>query len=195
MFPFFPFFPPMFPFFPFFPPMFPFFPFFPPMFRCIHEDTLIQTSNGPVAAKDLKVGDKVLSVAISEIDNDVHTPVEFDFGNSLTLGKEGLTETEIVGVAEHLDKTEIVYFNEDSSVKYSNEHPMFIRSGEEYCVRIVKNVKVGDFLLRINEDGTYTEEEILSITNLTENSKVYEFSCSPYKWFIAGGYLVHNGKV
>jgi len=194
-FPFFPFFPPRFPFFPFFPPRFPFFPFFPPRFRCIHEDTLIETSNGPVAAKDIKVGDKVLSVSIKEIDNSENTPVEFTFGNLLTLGSEGITETEIVKVEEHLDKTDIVYFNGDSEAKYSNEHPMFIRSGEEYHVRIVKNLEVGDFLIRINEDGTHTEEEILSIANLTENSKVYEFSCSPYKWFIAGGYLVHNLKV
>jgi hypothetical protein len=194
-FPFFPFFPPRFPFFPFFPPRFPFFPFFPPRFRCIHEDTLIETSNGPVAAKDLKVGDKVLSVSIEEIDNSENTPVEFTFGNLLTLGSEGVTETEIVKVEEHLDKTDIIYFNEDSSAKYSNEHPMFIRSGDEYHVKIVKNLKIGDFLIKINKDGSHVEEEIRTITNLTENSKVYEFSCSPYKWFIAGGYLVHNLKV
>ena len=165
------------------------------MFRCIHEDTLIETSNGPVAAKDLKVGDKVLSVSIKEINNSKNTPVEFGFGDLLTLSSEDITETEIVKVEEHLDKTDIVYFNENSDAKYSNEHPMFIKSGEEYHVRIAKNLKVGDFLIRINRDGSRTEEEILSITNLTENSKVYEFSCSPYKWFIAGGYLVHNTKV
>ena len=164
------------------------------MFTCIHEDTLIETSNGPVAAKDIKVGDKVLSVSIKEIDNSENTPVEFGFGNLLTLGSEGITETEIVKVEEHSDKTEIVYFNDNSEAKYSNEHPMFIKSGDEYHVRLAKNVKLGDFLIRINADGSRTEKEILSITNLRENSKVYEFSCSPYMWFIAGGYLVHNRK-
>jgi intein/homing endonuclease len=156
---------------------------------------LIETSRGPVAAKDIKVGDRVLSVSIEEINSYEKTPVEFSFGNLLTLGVEGLTETEIIKIEEHPDKTEIVYFNEDSSAKYSDQHPMFIKSGDEYNVRIVKNLKVGDFLIRINEDGTYTEEEIQSITNLTQSSKVYEFSCKPYMWFIAGGYLVHNLKV
>jgi intein/homing endonuclease len=177
---------------PFFPPMFG--PFFPPRFRCIHEDTLIQTSSGFVAAKDLKVGDKVASVSIAEIDNSEITPVEFTFGQSLTLNNATPVETEITEITIHSDKSDISYFNEKSEAKYSNEHPMFIRSGEEYHVRIVKNLKVGDFLININEDGTQTEEEILSITNLREDSLVYEFSCSPYPWFIAGGHLVHNTK-
>jgi intein/homing endonuclease len=142
----------------------------------------------------LKVGDKVLSVSIAEIDNNENTPVEFVFGSSLTLEGGGLVETEITEITEHSDKSDIAYFNGKSEAKYSNEHPMFIRSGEEYHVRIVKNLKVGDFLININEDGTYTEEEILSITNLSEDTLVYEFSCSPYHWFIAGGYLVHNLK-
>ncbi len=69
--PFFPFFPPFFPFFPFFPPyfppFFPFFPFFPPSFgpyftRCVDGDTMILTSEGPKQARDIKIGDVLLTV-------------------------------------------------------------------------------------------------------------------------------------
>jgi intein/homing endonuclease len=53
-------------------------------------------------------------------------------------------------------------------------------------------VVAGDMLVKILEDGTYTEEEVLEITVLEDSATVYQFSCDDYHWFIAGGYLVHN---
>ena len=53
-------------------------------------------------------------------------------------------------------------------------------------------VPVGDFLISVNQNAELTETEILNIDYLTAYSSVYQFSCEPQDWFIAGDYLVHN---
>jgi intein/homing endonuclease len=144
-----------------------------------------------VAAKDLSVGDKVLSVQIAELDPQLDTEIEFTIGNSLTIVSEGFVETTITNIVKS-EKDGITYFNGDTLAKYSSEQPVFVRSNNEFVVKVAGNVVAGDMLVKILEDGTYTEEEVLEITVLDVPGTVYQFSCDDYHWFIAGGYLVHN---
>jgi intein/homing endonuclease len=174
--------------FPFFPPMFG--PYFNP--RCIEENTLIDTPRGKVAAKDLSVGDTVLSVAIAELEQEPFSnPVEFIVGDTLTVTSSGLVETTITNIVESV-KTGITYFNGNDLAKYSSEQPIFVKSGDEFKVLMVGNIRVGDSLVTILEDGTYAEEVIREIAVSDAPATVYQFSCDEYHWFIAGGRLVHN---
>ncbi len=151
---------------------------------------MILTPRGEIAAKDLRAGDTVLSIAINEIGNNSVTPIEFTVGATLTSTSQ-LVETKIVGILETV-KTGITYFNGRSEARYSSQQPLFVKSDGEFQVKIVSNIKLGDALLLINPDGTYTEEEVTEITLVSEPANVFQFSCEPYHWFIAGGYLAHN---
>ena len=193
-FPYFPYFPPFFPyfppFFPYFPPFFPFFPFFPPRF-CIEESTLVDTPSGSVAAKDLKVGDTLVSVALEELSTEPRSEENFVIAPTLTFVGGGTVETTIVDIIEST-KAEIVYFNEDTTAKYSNEQSMFALVDGEFQTLNAGLLQVGDHLVKVSSDGTYVIEEITSITEIYEPTTVYQYICEPYNWFVAGGYLVHQ---
>jgi hypothetical protein len=155
---------------------------------------MVQTETGMVAAKNLKPGDVVSSVVINELDPSVVTPAEFTLGTSLTLGSEKTTTT-IVAVEQHNNNSIVMYFNGDKEIKYSNRHPMFAKVDGEYRVVFTENLKLGDSLIKVTEDGAKEEMVITSITSLLVPDTVYEFTCAPYKWFITGDILVHNIKI
>jgi hypothetical protein len=181
---------------PFFPPGFgPFFPppFFPPFFRCVEENTLIDTPRGLVAAKDIKIGESLYAVSIAELDTDQRATRDFNIGSTFTLTNPEPVETQVTVIKISM-KSEIMYFNDNYEAKFSDQHTMFAKVDGQYVTKSSGELKVGDYLLRMQEDGSYIDEEITSINMLEIPTPVYEFSCEPYHWFIAGGYLVHNYK-
>ena len=185
--------PPFFPFFPYFPPYFPpFFPFFPPYFRagCVHGETVIQTSNGPILAKNVEVGDKVLSFKISEKQPESDSSVLFMWeSDSLTV--EESVETEIVRIIEKGDSA-VMYFNDNKQSKYSITQPVFVKTNGSYKIRTTGSLEIGDVIVSVDQEGILVEQEITDITIENELDVVYQIDCEPYQWFVAGGYLLHN---
>ena len=170
----------------------PVFAFSPP--KCIDENTLISTPNGPVAAKDLKVGDEVYSVDLLEIPlNDSTGEYDFDYVGmvSETLTPVNKTVTRIVAM-EPSARDKVMYFNDGLEKLFSTTQPIFIKSKNFYQVAPAGAIEVGDYLIEVNEDGSFTEVLVESINTLTKDTTVYQFNCEPQDWFIAGNYLVHN---
>ena len=170
----------------------PVFAFSPP--KCIDENTLISTPNGLVAAKDLKVGDEVHSVDLLEIPlNDSTGEYDFDYVGmvSETLTPVNKTVTRIVAM-EPSARDKVMYFNDGLEKLFSTTQPIFIKSKNFYQVAPAGAIEVGDYLIEVNEDGSFTEVLVESINTLTKDTTVYQFNCEPQDWFIAGNYLVHN---
>jgi hypothetical protein len=196
-FPYFPWFPPWFPWFPpwfpWFPPWFPWFPWFPPYFRagCIEANTLVLTVSGLVPAKDIKVGDKVITYEMNEKAPTTDAGTLFIW-DSPSLSTSNMVETEVVRVVEKGDSA-IMYFNGNTDAKYSITQPLFIKGSDgSYKIRTTGSLEVGDYLVSINDDGSIIEEEIVDITIEDELGLVYQIDCEPIQWFVAGGYLAHN---
>jgi chitodextrinase len=168
------------------------FGFSPP--SCVHEDTLIDTPNGKVKAKDVQVGNEIVSVSFSEIPN-VGANGESDFDyvgfSSPTLTVQEKTLTTVVDIVQST-KNSIMFFNQDQSALFSTTQPFFIKRNNNYEIIPSGAIEVGDFLISVNQNAELTETEILNIDYLTAYSSVYQFSCEPQDWFIAGDYLVHN---
>ena len=209
--PFFPFFPPYFPpFFPFFPPYFPpFFPYFPPFFpprfgpyfpACVDGDTLILTSEGTKPARDIKVGDTLLTVNAEALTAESNaTPLQI---NVKDLKITGLVHTQITNVIVS-DKSDRVYFNGNSEVQFTETHPIFVKRNNEYRVIEAGSVVEGDILININIDKLSEPLDIKKAISEVAVSKVnkkildvakdvYTFSCNPYNWYFAGTILTHN---
>jgi hypothetical protein len=192
-----PYFPPFFPFFPYFPPWFPFFPwfpYFPPYFPnfsplCIAADTLVMTVDGPVAAKELKLGQKLISFEIEEMGTDEEDEMFAWNSETLNLGSQQ-KETEIVTLFEKVNN--IICFNGDQGARYSTTQPVFVRVGNLYKVQTTGSLEIGAILIKPNLDGTYEEIEISDIAIEEEVDVTYQINCEPYDWFVAGSYLVHN---
>ncbi len=170
----------------------PVFAFSPP--SCVHEDTLIDTKNGKVKAKDISIGDEIVSVSFEEIpDASEDGGGDFDYVGfvSETLTPKEKTFTTVVDVVPSIKNT-IMYFNQDSSSLFSTTQPFFIKRSGSYEIVPSGAIEVGDFLISIDNDGMLIETEISNIDYLTEDATVYQFGCEPQDWFIAGNYLVHN---
>jgi hypothetical protein len=170
----------------------PVFTFSPP--SCVHEDTLIDTKNGKVKAKDIQIGDEIISVSFNEIpDASIDGGGDFDYVGfiSQTLTSKEKTLTTVIDIVPSIKNT-LLYFNGDSSSLFSTTQPFFIKRNSYYEIVPSGAIEIGDYLISIDEDGLLIENEILNIDYLTQDATVYQFGCEPQDWFVAGNYLVHN---
>lgn len=152
---------------------------------------MIRISSGLVAAKDIKVGDKVLSYKINEKTNSDDSGNIFMWNSdSITIDAD-VTETEIIRVVEKTDSA-VMFFNGNTKSKYSITQPVFIKTNSEYKIRTTGSLEIGDFIISVNENGIVEEEEITDITIEDSLGTVYQIDAEPLQWFIAGNYLVHN---
>ena len=168
------------------------FGFSPP--RCIEENTLIDTPNGQVAAKDLQVGDEVYTVSLQEVPLSNETgQYDFDYVGfeSDTLTSLEKTTTTILSI-DSSTRDMVLCFNNEQEKLYSTSQPIFVKSNNKYQVMPTGAVSVGDSLVAVNVDGSLTEILVENVDAITKNATVYQFNCEPADWFIAGGYLVHN---
>jgi hypothetical protein len=159
---------------------------------CIEADTLIRTPTGLVAAKDIQVGDAVYSVGLSELSTEGDAG-DYDYSefSSSALTSNGIVSTTVVNIVPST-KYSVVYFNGESHSKYSMTQPFFAKVGSSYVVKNASEIEEGDILIKVEQDGSFSEIEIVSITTDISESVVYQFNCEPQDWFIAGDYLVHN---
>ena len=168
------------------------FGFSPP--RCIEENTLIDTPNGQVAAKDLQVGDQVYTVSLQEVPlSDETGQYDFDYVGfeSDTLTPLEKTVTTIITI-DPSTRDMVICFNGEQDKLYSTSQPVFAKSNNKYQVMPTGALSAGDYLISVNNDGSFTEILIETIDAVSKNTTVYQFNCEPADWFIAGGYLVHN---
>ena len=186
--PYFPFFPPFFPFFPpyfpFFPPFFPFFPpFFPPKFaiKCIHSDARILTRTGYVAARDIKVGDKVLTVSSKNISS---TPT---FHNMSISDNVEFVEVEVT--TNIISQKPLIKFNNIDDM-FSPNQPIYVKTENGIDWKQTGEVSLGDELVKIDaESGNVTYTTVNSIEHL-DAADVHEIRTTPLLWFVVGNYLV-----
>ena len=168
------------------------FGFSPP--RCIEENTLIDTPNGQIAAKDLQIGDAVYTVSLQEVPlSDETGQYDFDyvgFESDTLTSLEKITTT-ITGI-DPSTRDMLVCFNNEEEKLYSTSQPIFAKSNNKYQVMPTGALSVGDYLVAVNIDGSLTEILVETVDTIARNANVYQFNCEPADWFIAGGYLVHN---
>ena len=168
------------------------FAFSPP--KCIEENTLIDTPNGPIAAKDLQVGNEVYTVSLQEVPlSDETGQYDFDYVGfeSDTLTSLEKTTTTILSI-DSSTRDMVLCFNNEQEKLYSTSQPIFVKSNNKYQVMPTGAVSVGDSLVAVNVDGSLTEILVETIDAINKEAVVYQFGCEPADWFIAGGYLVHN---
>jgi hypothetical protein len=205
MFPFFPFFPPRFPFFPFFPPRFPFFPFFPPRFpffppffpffppsfkrrRCLAAETPILTANGTwVPARSMQVGDKLKTVSSEHIDmvKLADSKLSANLPENVTL-----VETEIISI--EVKSSVLVGFNGGRGMekRYSVTQPMLVETVDGLTYIEAGEIKLGDILVGVLEDGRVTRNIVETIELDEVESEVYDIRTSPQPWIITESYMV-----
>ena len=175
-----PFFPP---FFPFFPPAFPYFPFFPPAFKgkgCIAENAQVLTSNGYVSAKDIKIGDKLVTVNPLDLTNYV-TFVDATIKDNVTF-----VETEVL--SNTIRENSLVKLN-GSETMFAPTHPVFVKDNDNIVVKYSGDVIVGDYVVNVDPENGQITYTVVETIELLDSVNVYDIRTTPFKWYIVGNYL------
>ena len=151
---------------------------------CCHPDTLITTRKGPIAIKDVAVGDMVLTHAGNW--QKVRVKYENDFDGDL-IGLRGKQTTH-----------QIVWLTPGHPV-YSKD---LSQGGDDDTVsfawRPVENVKENDMLLSVfisrRTGGSIESNERVAgeSTSWPHSGKVYNLEVENDESYIANGYAVHN---
>ena len=173
---------------PFFPPVFG--PFFPPVF-CVQGDVLVRTTNGYVKARDLAIGQSLVSYSFNELPD--NSSVDFaETWVSDTLTGSSVVET-VIGAIKARDVATTVAFNSTNEKRFSMEHLMLVKRDGVYAFVQAGVVKVGDYLVSdINNQTVDTLVEVVEY--IDETTDVYDITVNPYSLFIAGDLISHNKK-
>ena len=160
---------------------------------CVHEDTLVRTPTGDVPAKNIEMDQEISTINIEEIPLSGTDYTEVDWRSIAipTLTSQGVSVTKITAVVPSIVQ-EVVWFNGDTDSKFSLNHPMFIKGDPFYVFVEAGGIAVGDVLIKIKLDGSIVELPVTSVDTDDSSHNVYQFSCEPQDWFIAGNLLVHN---
>ena len=159
--------------------------------------TLKDASGQVVAkqAKDIQIGDTVLSADYAEIDPSSPDYEVFNWSsNSLSFVNH--SETTITDI-EETNKIQTIYFNGDQSAQFTLEHPVLIKRNTagaiSYGFAMVAEIQVGDAILKYSPtSNSYIETDITSIDISSGQKVVYTFSAEPADLIIAGDIVTHN---
>lgn len=160
---------------------------------CVHEDTLIRTPSGYVPAKDVEIDHLMTSIDLAEIPMGSSDETDYDWRAIAipTATSSGIVDVTVTAVVPSIVQ-EVIWFNGESDAKFSLNHPMFIKGDPFYVFIEAGGVAVGDTLIKVGSDGSIVEVPVTSVDTDDSSHTVYQFSCEPQDWFIAGDYLTHN---
>jgi hypothetical protein len=164
--------------------------------RCIAADTEIATVGEDssvifVKAKDLKVGDKVLSPVWDEFDgtpSPYESRIEYD---ALTSKRVGFGEVGYV-LGKTVDKTIVI--NGNQGKHFSTTQPVLARkAGQKDAWEFTGDISVGDIIWEYDfEKKEYLETLVDQIDLIDGDHEVFQISINGIDTFIAGGIISHN---
>ena len=138
----------------------------------------MRTTNGYVFAKDLVVGDILLTV----------DPKTFKFGNDYSYIDNTVLFTEVTVTTVLSGKKTIIRFNKREEL-FSDQQPVYIKDVDAVRYVNTSDVRVGDLLVLVKSDGSVVYERVDNIDVMDEDI-VYEIRTTPNPWFIVGEMLV-----
>jgi intein/homing endonuclease len=142
------------------------------------------TSLGLVLAKDLKVGDKILTLGRETLDTDENA--QFSLKST-----QNISTTEVEVLSTKLDIKKVIHFNSNEAAKYSIKQPIFIFRDEELKIVTSEEVIVGDMLLEVDIENKKVNTTPVTKISVSENDEdVVDIRTSDSKTFIAGLNLV-----
>ena len=147
-------------------------------------ETQIFTKTGWKFAKDINIGDTLITVSDYVINNDllmqtksmINLPQNVEF-----------KETTVYTVVEKSEK--LISFN-NGGKNISIKHPVFVKNDTETVWKHAEDVQIGDSLVRIEPDGLVSYTVVDSIEIDESVSTVYDIRTSGIPWFITKDLLV-----
>jgi hypothetical protein len=171
---------------------------FTPLRFCIDQDTPIQVvgendSTVLKLAKDIVAGEEVWAMSWDQFQDETIDPYATQSYVGEITGVDRV-KTKITSVEES-SKPATMYINGDMNKRFSPEEKIFIKRGDFNMFSEAQELKIGDSLHEVDEDGSMTLVDVTSVDLLDESRMVYKFAAFPVDTIVAGGIVVHNSKV
>ena len=87
-----------------------------------------------------------------------------------------------------------MYFNGDESLKISLHQHVFIKRDGIYKVMLSSDIVIGDYLIKLEDNGLTSDLLITSISIIDGVATVYRLNTEPQDWFVTEDILMHNYK-
>jgi len=139
---------------------------------------LLTLNNGYVAAKDISIGDKLVSISAA------------DFGNQSMKFFNVNKDVNLVGVEvikSEMSTKDVISFN-GTERYFSYGQPIFIKQDGLATWVEAGSVKIGDTLLTI--EGSTINEVLVNSIETDIDKEVYDIRTLENQWFIAEGFIV-----
>jgi hypothetical protein len=164
---------------------------FTPSPYCIDEDTPVLTKEGYKLAKDIVVGDILITKTFKDI------PITNHDGLRLWSSENNKEYTTVESVVNNIKESEVsdtVLINGDKYKRFSTQEDIFIVRENKLMFVISSQLKSGDLIVKNPEesliDGPLYEVRYIEIVK--ENRKVYDFMREPFGLIVADSLLVYN---
>ena len=158
---------------------------FSPTYFCIDEDTPVLTKTGTKKAKDIKLGDTLITKAFDQL------PIGHYAEVIMWIGKGGLTnyrniESEVTEIVPSTVEQTVI-FNNNSNMRFSTMEDMLTVKNNVYKFIPSREIKPGDTI--VTKDSLMTVENVEIVD---ETRTVYMFSRDPLGLVIAGDLLCYS---
>ena len=159
---------------------------------CIDEETSVLTKQGYVLAKDIVVGDILITRTFKDIpmtgnDNYLRTW-------SSENNKEYVTQESIVKVVEENEQSTTVLINGDKNKRFSTTEEFLVVRDNKLVFVITSELKNKDLIVK-NADENVEDElfyEVHSLEIIEEVRKIYMYIVEPFGLIVADSLLINN---
>ena len=158
---------------------------------CIDEETPVLTKNGYMLAKDILVGDILITKTFEDMPILNHDELQKWISNKDKTYKT--LESKVIKIKEsEVESTVII--NEDKYKRFSTQEDVLVLRGDRLIFVISSELKSGDLIVKnpeesLNDGPLY---QVRSIEIVKENRKVYDFVKEPFGLIVADSLLVYN---
>jgi hypothetical protein len=160
-------------------------------FFCIDEETPVLAKNGYMLAKDVVVGDILITKTFDDMPIGNHDMLQEWFSN------KDKTYKTIESTVTKINESEVestVIINEDKYKRFSTQEDVLVLRGDKLIFVVSSQLKFGDLIVK-NPEESLTDGplyQVRSIEIVKENRKVYDFVKEPFGLIVADSLLVYN---
>ena len=141
---------------------------------------ILTSDRGYLAAKDISLGDKLISIAAEDFGN-----TSMKFFNV----KKSVNLVDVEVVKSEMSVKDVLSFN-GTEKYFSYNQPIFIKQDGLATWVESGSVKIGDTLLTIDPKTQEINEILVNSIETDINKEVYDIRTSDNQWFIAEGFIV-----
>ena len=158
---------------------------------CIDEETPVLTKDGYMLAKDISVGDILMTKTFGDMPILNHDALQ-----EWSSDKDKTYNT-VESKVTKINESEVEYtviINDDKYKRFSTQEDVLVLRGDKLIFVISSELKSGDLIVKnpeesLNDGPLY---QVRSIEIVKENRKVYDFVKEPFGLVVADSLLVYN---